>query len=327
LDNATHTLTGLFLGKAGLNRLTPDATAILLIAANLPDIDVISAAGGAEAYIHWHRHLTHSLLLAPVLAFLLVGLFQIFRPWVPWGPALLVALLGVGSHLALDLTNVYGIRLLLPLRPAWFHLDLTPIIDFWIWGVFAVCFAAPVLGRLVSSEIGTSRASKSPGRVSALTALAFLIVYNGGRAVAHSRVIAALDAREYGDASAVRVAAFPASMNPLHWNGLAETATAYYSYDFRLPEAFDPAQGEVIAKAEPSQAIAVAAATPAFRVFTEFSLYPLYLVTPLPDPDGGTRVELTDMRFNFTSTALLTRSLQVQRAWFQFGAPSVRKAR
>ncbi|MDQ6678056.1 MAG: metal-dependent hydrolase [Acidobacteriota bacterium] len=318
MDNATHTLTGLFLSRAGLNKFTPDATAILLIAANLPDIDIISGVWGAEAYLHWHRNLTHSLLLAPVLAFLLVWAFRMFRPRVPWSSAFFVALLGVGSHLALDLTNIYGIRLLLPMRSTWFHLDLTPVIDFWIWGVFGVCIAAPFLGRLVSAEIGAGRAGRSKGRVSASAALVFLAVYNGGRAVAHSRVVATLDAREYGGAPPMRVAAFPASMNPLHWNGLAETSTAYYSYDFHIPEAFDPAQGTVDSKAEASQAITIAAASPAFRVFAEFALYPLYRVTP--GPEGGTRVELTDMRFGFTSTALLTRTLQVQRAWLQLGA-------
>jgi hypothetical protein len=42
---------GLALSRAGLNRLTPQATAILLLAANAPDIDVVSAAGGSLAYL------------------------------------------------------------------------------------------------------------------------------------------------------------------------------------------------------------------------------------------------------------------------------------
>ena len=68
MDNITHTLTGLMLSRAGLNRVSPEATWVLLLAANAPDIDVSSALGGSLTYLHFHRHLTHSLLLLPVLA-------------------------------------------------------------------------------------------------------------------------------------------------------------------------------------------------------------------------------------------------------------------
>src|ERR1043165_1620564 len=47
MDPLTHTATGLFLSRAGLNRWTPLATPILLLAANAPDID-IGGVGGEE---------------------------------------------------------------------------------------------------------------------------------------------------------------------------------------------------------------------------------------------------------------------------------------
>jgi len=67
MDNLTHTAVGLFLSRAGLNRLTPSATPILLIAANFPDADVVSAAGGWLTYLHYHRHLTHLVMRAPAV--------------------------------------------------------------------------------------------------------------------------------------------------------------------------------------------------------------------------------------------------------------------
>ena len=39
MDNITHSLTGLMLSRAGLNRISPEATWVLLLAANAPDID------------------------------------------------------------------------------------------------------------------------------------------------------------------------------------------------------------------------------------------------------------------------------------------------
>ena len=40
MDNLTHSLTGLMLSRAGLNRFYPRATLVLVIAANIPDIDI-----------------------------------------------------------------------------------------------------------------------------------------------------------------------------------------------------------------------------------------------------------------------------------------------
>ena len=73
MDNLTHTAIGLFLSRAGLNRLTPLATPILLLAANAPDIDILSVAGGSLSYLHYHRPLTHSLVAMPIMALLPVA--------------------------------------------------------------------------------------------------------------------------------------------------------------------------------------------------------------------------------------------------------------
>ena len=48
MDNLTHSLIGVALSRAGLNRVTPHATAILLLAVNLPDLDIISLVDGFQ---------------------------------------------------------------------------------------------------------------------------------------------------------------------------------------------------------------------------------------------------------------------------------------
>jgi inner membrane protein len=318
LDNATHTLTGLFLSRAGLNRLTPDATPVLLLAANAPDCDVVSAFGGAATYLHWHRNLTHSLLLAPVLALLVVCLFKLARRPIAFGPAFLVALGGVASHLLLDMTNIYGVRLLLPFSGEWFHWDLTPVIDFWIWGVLLICVAGPFLSKLVGSEMGASY-RKYPGRGFAVLALLFLLTYNLGRMALHTRVVEMLESREYENAAPIRVAAFPMSENLFRWKGLAETSGAYHVFEIDALSQFDPTLGETAPKVEPSRAIEAADGTYAFQVLREFAVYPLYRAIPGAGSEGGYRVELSDLRFGFTSVALLDRDNRVRKAEFHFG--------
>ena len=77
MDNLTHSLVGLFLSRAGVNRWSPRATAIVVLAANLPDVDVVSAMGGAPGYLHWHRAWTHSLLAMPLEALVAVALVRV----------------------------------------------------------------------------------------------------------------------------------------------------------------------------------------------------------------------------------------------------------
>ena len=75
MDNITHSLVGWSLGQAGLKTQTRKALAGLILAANMPDIDVFFG------WVSWiplsiHRGFTHSLaggvlLMPPLLAGLL----------------------------------------------------------------------------------------------------------------------------------------------------------------------------------------------------------------------------------------------------------------
>src|SRR5882724_8478313 len=84
MDNFTHALTGLMLSRVGLNRLTPLASLLLMVAANAPDVDAVSWLGGPARYIDIHRGYTHSWALAPVLAVLPVLLVWWSLGWPKW---------------------------------------------------------------------------------------------------------------------------------------------------------------------------------------------------------------------------------------------------
>jgi inner membrane protein len=313
---------GLALSRAGLNRLTPQATAILLLAANAPDIDVATAAGGSLAYLHYHRHLTHSLVMAPVMAALpLLIVWLATKKAIPWGMAYLVSLAGVASHLALDLTNVYGVRLLLPFSARWLRLDINSIVDAWIWTALLLAVIGPALSRLVGGEIG---APIRPGRLAPILALAFVLLYDGARAVIHQRALAILDSRIYLGSPPIRIAAFPDTFNPFAWRGLVEGPRFYGLFDLNVQQPFDPTTGPFFYKAEDSPAIRRAAETEAFRSFQAFAQYPLWTVTPVYDPPNGVRVQLSDMRFGtprrggFKAIAILDSQLRVVRSEFSF---------
>lgn len=325
MDPLTHTATGLFLSRAGLGRKLPHASWILALAANAPDIDIIALAGGSLTYLDFHRHLTHSLAAMPAMALLAVLVVRAFaRGPFPWLRAWLAALAAVASHLALDFTNVYGIRLLLPFSARWFRADLTPVIDLLIWAVCLVALAGPFMARLVNAEIGARGGGGAAGRGWAWLALAFLLLYNCGRGVLHERAVATLESRLYEGAAPARVAAFPGP-NPLRWHGLVETPEFYSVQEVDLAGGFNPASGRTFYKPEASAALEAAPRTPVFQRFLGFAQFPLWRSTPLAEPENGVRVEVFDMRFGspaepgFMAGVDLDARLQPLRAWFRFG--------
>jgi inner membrane protein len=332
MDNLTHTAVGLFLSRLGLNRWTPAATPILLLAANAPDIDIVTLAGGPVSYLHYHRHLTHSLAAMPVLALAAVALVRFAgrRP-VRWAGAFAAALIGVASHLLLDLTNVYGVRLLLPFSGEWQRLDTTSIVDLCIWAILLMGVAAPFLGRLVGGEITSGKAKfRHYGRGGAIFALTLVLLYDCARGVFHQRAVAVLQARLYQGAEPARVAAMPNPANPLLWRGLVETDDFYAVEDVNLTTDFDPMRAAIFHKAEPDPAIGAARDTAAFRVFLSFSQFPLWRVLPIPDPENGKAVSVLDMRFGspvspgFAATAIVDARNRVLRTSVRWGSSQPR---
>ena len=316
MDNLTHSLTGVMLSRAGLNKGLPRASWLLLMAANAPDIDVVTAAGGAGFYFEQHRAITHALVAMPVVALLPVLVLRyLFRQPLPWLRAWLVSLMGVASHFALDFTNAYGIRLLLPFSDAWLALDMTGVVDVWIWAVLILAVSAPAISGLVSSEIG---AKKTTGRGWAIFALLFLLMYDTGRYFLHQRVIEVQQGRVYEGSQPRRVLAFPTYVNPLSWRGYVETDQFWAVNTVNLATEFDPTTGRLFYKPDPSRAMDIARATPVFRHFLKFSKAPLCRAAPAEDPPSYTEVECRDLRFGFAVTAVLDEELGVKRAWFHF---------
>ncbi len=323
MDNLTHSLTGVLLSRAGLNRFSSRATAILVLAANAPDLDALSAAGGVDSYFHYHRGITHSIVMIPVMAALVLlvcrSLFR--KSAIRFFPAWGLALIGVSSHVLFDSTNQYGIRLFLPFSDGWPGLNITNIVDVWIWLVLIVAAVWPLLSRLVSSEIGAKRTG---GVGLAQTALAFIFLYDCGRAVLHQRVIAEQQSRLYDGEAPRRVGAYPTALDPLVWRGVVETDSAYFVFTFRLNREFDPAGGRKYLKPEDSAAIQAAKRAVPMAALLEFSPLVLLRASPAAEIENGTRVDATDLRFSspaaggFTATVLLDRENREQRAWFRY---------
>jgi inner membrane protein len=319
MDNLTHSLTGLMLSHAGLNRFYPRATLVLVVSANIPDIDIVAIARGPLYYFEHHRGITHSIAALPVMALLSVLVACAFgrtmRGWLAaWG----IAMIGVASHLLLDWTNTYGIRLFLPFSSQYAHLDLINLFDLIIWAVLLLGWLAPMMGKLVSSEIG---AKSGAGRGMAIFALSFFLVYDFGRFLSHQRAIEILSSRLYHAGPPTRVAAFPSgAVSPFEWDGWVERPEFVMRFQVNVFQQFDPAAGSIVYKPAPSAAMDAASQAHPFRVFLPFAQYPLWSVSAADNPDGAHNVSVTDWRFPFGATALVDSSNHVISSSFHYGA-------
>jgi inner membrane protein len=151
VDNLTHSLVGLAAAKAGLERQSPYATFACVVAANLPDIDLVALVRGPAFYLQHHRGITHSIVgtLALAVAFPLL-LYAAERVWARvrgrdsrarLKGLLACSLLLSASHPLLDWTNSYGVRPLLPWDGRWIYGDLLFIVDPWVWlALGGACF-------------------------------------------------------------------------------------------------------------------------------------------------------------------------------------------
>ena len=160
MDNLTHSLVGLTAARAGLEKLSPGATLLCVLAANSPDSDVIVLAFRDRwDYLQHHRGITHAVvgvialaILLPLIFYAVDRLWSRFRnqpPKVKLKGLLLTSFIVSATHPLLDWTNNYGIRFWLPWSAKWSYGDLVFIVDPYIWMILGG--AAFLLGARTKS--------------------------------------------------------------------------------------------------------------------------------------------------------------------------------
>ncbi len=217
MDNLTHSLVGALLGQMGLKRKTGLAMPTLIIAANIPDIDVLALALGGHQHLAIRRGITHGPIAMVILPLLLWGAMIWFDNWqarrgkrpekrLPLHKGWLLGLAYIGclSHPLFDWFNSYGIRLLEPFSSEWFYGDTLFIIDVWIWVV-------GFLGLWLSlrrEKLG-SRNFNRPAIAAVLAVLAYI---NGNAIISKAAVSATDDSIKLSDS---RIAVDQIVANPV----------------------------------------------------------------------------------------------------------------
>ncbi len=332
MDNLTHTLTAVAISNLGLNRKTRLATLTVILGANAPDIYILARLKDSTAYLKYHRGLTHSFLGIAVLALVVWGVML----WIAerrrgkstapldsrW--LLAAAFLGTTSHLLLDFTNSYGVRLFLPFCSRWYAWNIMFIFDPLLLTLLVLSLSVPWVLGMVSEEIGAQKPHLARGAVFALCALVALW---GLRDFARRRSTTSLDSRTYSEENLQRVGAFPSPADPFSWTGVVETATAFHVLRVNaLNPDSSPQPIQTLDKPEPSPPLEAAMKSRTGRVFMDFARFPWATVEQTED---GYLVSLQDLRFyrgsahsrNFVAEIDLDKRLQPVSESFSFTGP------
>jgi inner membrane protein len=230
VDTLTHALSGALAGRATTPagaRIPVTARVVAgFFAAALPDADVVLSLASPITYLTQHRGVTHSMLLAPLWAFLLAWLFARFHrsDEISWRDYFGVCLIALAMHILGDLITSFGTMIYAPLsdrRVAW---NTTFIIDLWFSGIIVAGLAAAYIWRR--------------SRVPAVTGLAVLAAYVGLQAVQHERAVDFGQRYvEINGLTGATVSALPRPVSPFNWLIIVRHGDLYHYANVNLVRA------------------------------------------------------------------------------------------
>jgi inner membrane protein len=288
VDNICHTLVGAAFGEAGLKRQTRFGNATLMIAANLPDLDVLVFATDVPS-VAFRRGWTHGTLAQALLPVALMAVMLGVSRIVPAGrddpPArarglLLLAAIGVLSHVALDLLNSYGVRLLMPFSTRWFYGDAVFIIDPWLW---------LTLGAGI--WLARRRRAVIAARYALTLALAYIAAMCINGRVARNIVLDEWRAGRGGDP--VSLMAGPVAVTPFRRHVIVDAGLVYETGALNLLSRRLTLDA-IVPKNDTDPRVARARDAPHIRAFLVWSRFPFWTFEAT---DQGTRVSVSDLRF------------------------------
>ena len=274
MDNLCHSLVGMALSRAGLNKRTALATSTLVIANNLPDIDVGVFATNTLA-MSFRRGWTHGVLAQLTLPIALTGAMLIYdryrKKTSPDDRAdakqlLLLSYVGVLLHVFMDWTNSYGVRLLMPFSERWFYGDALYIVDPWLYLTLGLAWW---LGRK------HTRAA----RIGVALAAIYVLTMVGSNVIARREVASGL--ARAGRPADSRFMVTPVVVNPFRREVVIDVGDRYEKGNLwfdPLPH-FRPA-GFGIEKGFDAAEVQPALATPLARAFLRWSRFPFVQVNP-----------------------------------------------
>jgi inner membrane protein len=304
MDVVSHAALGLTIGHCGLaQRIGRGGKWLALAGGTLPDLDVVMGWGDPWAGIAHHRHLTHSLLVQPIVALALAGLWWRFGRCKRYGLLWACAAATLTGHVLLDWCTSYGTTLLAPLSNHRFALDWIGIVDPFYTGIL-------IAGLLVCWR-RSARGAVGRARSAAVVGLALSTAYVGLGGTQHALAIRLIDAEAAAAGQRPqRVGAYPQIGSVFLWRLVYCTDQAYYVARVNMLRGGRPEF--VVAPISHGQLVDAAAGDPKVRLFRWFARG---MVRPERRViDGQEVVVWHDMRYAWPGGG--TTSLWAAVVWF-----------
>ena len=273
------------LSRAGLNKRTALATSTLVIANNLPDIDVGVFATNTLA-MSFRRGWTHGVLAQATLPIALTAAMLVYDRYrkkesphdiVRPAQILLLAYIGVLLHVFMDFANSYGVRLLMPFSDRWFYGDALYIVDPWLY---------------LSLGLGWVLAKRNPrpARIGVTIAALYVIAMMASNVIARREVADGL--ARAGRPDITRFMVTPVVVNPFRREVVIDIGDRYEKGNLWFEPAphFRPG-GFGIDKNLDRPAAQPLLQLPRARAYLRWSRFPFIQ----PDPSGG--VWINDYRY------------------------------
>jgi inner membrane protein len=175
------------------------------LAAASPDLDFIISllSDDPMTYLNHHRGVTHSVLLLPIWAGLLSGIFNLLFRSLPLRQLYAISALSLALHIAFDVITSYGTMIFAPLSNWRVALDTTFIID-------------PIFSGIIVLGLLSAAWSKTRHLMPKLASVT-LLCYIGVQAWANGQAeaIGTAWAKQHGLSAEVH--ALPQPLSPFHW--------------------------------------------------------------------------------------------------------------
>lgn len=287
MDPICHTLVGGCLAQAGLKRRTRYGLVTLLVAANLPDVDILSTF--LDRSLELRRGWTHGLPALVVWPILLGAVMWLWARWrhgpgaARFGALALLSAIGVATHPALDFLNTYGMRWLMPFRDVWYYGDTLFIVDPWLWLLLA--------GAIWLVRRRERRGGPDPGRP-ARVALATATLYIGAMMAGTLSARAAV-ARAVPEAARFMVA--PVPVLPLERQVIVDEGDAYREGSIRIAPRSGPRFGPPIPKGDLAGLAPLLVRDRDAAAFLRWARFPVFRTRPEGD---SLRVDVYDLRYS-----------------------------
>lgn len=219
------------------------APLLLVVAANFPDADFLLGVVGSEAYLFWHRGLTHSLVgfavYPPALAFLAHAVV----PGLSFHRALLMTAVAFVSHILLDVPTTWGTMVLYPWSHERFALDWVFIVDPVLWAVVA--------GGILFGIGRDARAQRRGATAGLLLAGLYVVLAGALHELAVSRMRGVPEAKP-SEARARKAGnrpgdpqVFPLPLSPWRWHGVAWSGDSLVHAELKgIPPRIGPVERE-----------------------------------------------------------------------------------